>query len=130
MKKFFASILILLYFASTSGATVYMHYCMGRLVDVTLQQSAKQTCSKCGMVKNPQSNKDCCKDKQQQVKIEKEHQKTETVFQPLVPIAPVTAYTEGPAVSIYSITEENPTSNAPPRSSGPALFKRNCVFRI
>lgn len=130
MKKFFAAILTLLYFASTSGATVHLHYCMDKLVDAKLWSSNKEACSKCGMVKSPKSDNDCCKEKQQQVKVEKEHQKTETEFQTLHPVAPLPSYGELTTVSLSSITEENPTSNAPPRSCGPALYKRNCVFRI
>lgn len=82
------------------------------------------------MEKSEQSGNDCCKEEQKQIKIEKEHQKTETVFQPLVPQALLSSFVDKPTVSISSITEENPTGNAPPRSNGPALFKRNCVFRI
>lgn len=130
MKKVFTVILALLYLATTSGATVHLHYCMGKLVDKNLWHEETDSCSQCGMEKSSGAGNDCCKDEQQQVKVEKEHQKTETVFQSLQLVAPVTVYSELTAASFSSITEENPTSNAPPRSSGPALFKRNCVFRI
>lgn len=130
MKKVFTVILALLYLATTSGATVHLHYCMGKLVDKNLWNQENDSCSKCGMEKSSDSGNDCCKDEQQLVKVEKEHQKTETVFQPLQLVTPVPTYSELTAVSFSSITEENPTSNAPPRGSGLALFKRNCVFRI
>lgn len=130
MKKLFAAILSILYFATTAGATVHLHYCMDKLVEQKLWQEENKSCAKCGMDKSRQSESDCCKEEQKQIKIEKEHQKTEADFQPFVPVAPVFSSTEPSAVSFSSITEENPTSNAPPRSSGPALFKRNCVFRI
>lgn len=103
---------------------------MGKLVEKTLWEEEKDACNKCGMDKSDQSGNDCCKDEQQQVKIEKEHQKTETAFQSLQVAIPVTTYFESIAVSFSSITEENPTSNGPPRNSGPALFKRYCVFLI
>lgn len=82
------------------------------------------------MEKSSKPANDCCKDEKQLVKIEKEHQKTETVFQPLQIEAQVPSYTELTAVTFSSVTEENPTSNAPPLCSNLALFKRNCVFRI
>lgn len=130
MKKVFTLILTVLYLATTSGATIHLHYCMGKLIEKDLWKAEKKACSKCGMEKSSRSGNDCCKDTQQQVKIEKEHQKAETVFQPLQLVSTATSYSEVTVVSFSSITEENPSSNAPPRSSGPALFKRNCVFRI
>lgn len=130
MKKFFTVILALLYLATTSGATIHLHYCMGKLIEKDLWAAGEKSCSKCGMEKSSRSGNDCCKDEQQLVKIEKEHQKTETVFQPLQIVSQLPSYSELTAVTFSSITEENPTSNAPPPGSRLALFKRNCVFRI
>lgn len=130
VKKFFTVILALLYLATTSGATVHLHYCMGKLIEKELWAAEDESCSQCGMEKDSRPGNDCCKDEQQLVKIEKEHQKTETVFQPLQIVSQVPSYTELTPVTFSSITEENPTSNAPPFSNRLALFKRNCVFRI
>lgn len=129
VKKVFAFILALLYFATTIGATVHLHYCMGRLVEVGLHQRTSEACSECGMLIS-QSGNDCCKEKQQQVKIEKEHQKADVDYQPLVPIAPAASFAVLPAVALASLAEKHPTGHAPPRSTAPAIYKRNCVFRI
>lgn len=130
VKKFFAVILSILYFATTSGATVHLHYCMGKLIEKNLWKEEGESCSKCGMEKSQKPGNDCCKEEQKQVKIEKEHNKTETVFHPIVPVVPVSSFSIMPVVTFSSITEENPTGNAPPIINGLALFKRNCIFRI
>src|SRR5258708_39522872 len=73
MKKFFVFILSLVYLTASTGATVHMHYCMGKLVEWGLQQDPKKKdkCSKCGM-KNLANKKGCCKDEQKHIQIEKD----------------------------------------------------------
>lgn len=132
MKKFLILILAFTYFASTSGATVYMHYCMGKIVEWNVTRNEKEKCPHCGMDKSKKSDKDCCKDDHKQLKVTNEHSITETAFQgmQLVASALPVSYFDISAISFSSITEENPTSNAPPQSSSIAIYKRNCVFRI
>lgn len=132
VKKFLTAILALLYFATSTGATVHMHYCMGKLVENKLWHSKAEKCGQCGMTKSPQKDNGCCKDEQKRLKIEKEHKVTETVIPGIeaASLAFPVSYIEGPAIALSSITEENPTSNAPPRSSESPIYKRNCVFRI
>lgn len=132
MKKFLILILTFTYFASTSGATVYMHYCMGKMVEWNVTGSEKEKCPHCGMDKSKKSDKGCCKDEHKQLKVINDHNITETALQGLhvAALALPVSFIEIPAIEFSSVTEENPTSNAPPRSSGIALYKRNCVFRI
>lgn len=132
MKKLLGLILALTYFASTSGATVYLHYCMGQIVEWNVTGSEQETCPNCGMDKSKTSEKDCCKDEHKQLKNTNDHSISETAFQgmQLVASALPVSFIETPAITFSSITEENPTSNAPPQSSGIAIYKRNCVFRI
>ena len=132
MKKFLILILTFTYFASTSGATVYMHYCMGKMVEWNVTGSEKENCPHCGMDKSKKSDKGCCKDEHKQLKVINDHNITETALQVLhvAALALPVSFIEIPAIAFSSITEENPTGNAPPRSSGIAIYKRNCVFRI
>lgn len=131
MKKFLASILAVLYFATTAGATVHLHYCMGKMVEQNLWHEQKKTCSKCGM-ENSQQDNGCCKDEHKQVKVENDHYASAVVFHSmqLASAALPVTFLEIPDIAFSSITEENPTGHAPPRSSGIALYKRICVFRI
>lgn len=132
MKKFFATILAVLYLATTTGATVHLHYCMDKLVEQNLWHSEKEPCSKCGMEKSQQTDKGCCKDEHKRVKVENDHYTSDIAFQAmqLAAIALPVSFIEIPQIAFSSITEENPTGNAPPRSSSIALYKRNGVFRI
>ena len=132
MKKFLVLILALTYFASTSGAMVYMHYCMGKMVEWIVLGNEKEKCPHCGMDKSKKDDKGCCKDEHKQLKVTNHHNITETAFQgiQLLSSALPVSYLEIPGVIVSSITEENPTGNAPPQSSGIAIYKRNCVFRI
>lgn len=51
MKKFLVAILALLYLTTSTGATVHMHYCMGKLIDWGFTHSKKDSCENCGMSK-------------------------------------------------------------------------------
>lgn len=132
MKKFSAVILALLYISTSTGATLHMHYCMGKLADWGLGHSKTDTCGKCGMEKSDSINNGCCKDEHKMIKSETAPKATEVSLQMVQALAsalPV-SYFEPPAIALSSITEENPISNAPPRGIGTAIYKRNCVFRI
>ena len=132
MKKFFATILAILYLATTTGATIHMHYCMDKLVELNLWHSEKDQCNNCGMETSQQADNGCCKDEHKQVKLENDHYKSGVAFQ-AVQSATITLpvdFLQIPLVAFSSVTEENPRSNAPPRSCGLAIYKRNCVFRI
>ena len=131
VKKFFVTILAIMYLATTTGATVHMHYCMGKLEEQNLWHSEKEQCGKCGMDKDLQ-DKSCCKDEHKQVKVENDHFKTQvaSLEMQFAALALPVSFIDVPAIEFSSITEENPTSNAPPRSCGIAIYKRNGVFRI
>lgn len=132
MKKFLTLILTFTYFASTSGATVYMHYCMDKMVEWNVVGNEKEKCPSCGMDKSKKGDNNCCKDEHKHLKVTTDHSITETFFQGLylTALALPVSFIEVPTIALSSITEKNPTSNAPPQSSGIAIYKRNCVFRI
>jgi hypothetical protein len=105
---------------------------MGEMIEKSFWNNAEQQCSKCHMDKDQAEDNGCCSDDYKQVKHEKEHLISESSFKALqlTTLALPVSSLEIPAISFSSITEENPMSNAPPRSSGIAIFIRNCVFRI
>jgi hypothetical protein len=119
MKKFIVAILAFLYISASTGATINLHYCMGKLVDWTALSKDTDKCGKCGMLKSNAKDKGCCKDEHKQINLEKDQKTAENNIQ-LVQLVSVA----------ISISEANPTSNAPPRSSSVAVYIRNCVFRI
>lgn len=132
MKKFLAFILTIFYLASTTGATVHMHYCMGKIVDKSFWHNDDKECSKCGMEKTSEDGNGCCKDEEKQFKIDNEHKITETSFPALqMDVALSTLHFEKPQTFQFtSVIEENPVSNAPPGTASIAIYKRNGVFRI
>ncbi|MBN8787880.1 MAG: hypothetical protein DI535_29795 [Citrobacter freundii] len=132
MKKIFLFILAFTYFASTSGATLHLHYCMGKMVAWSVSDNEEENCPICGSDKGKMVEKGCCKDEHKQLKITNDHSITETAFQGLylMAVALPDSFIDIPAITFSSITEENPTSNAPPYSTGTPIYKRNCVFRI
>ena len=132
MKKFLATILAVLYLATTTGATVHLHYCMDKLFELNLWASEQDECSKCGMETSQQTDNGCCKDEHKQVKLENDHFKSAVAFlaMPLTETALPVHFNEISPVLFSSVSEENPRSHAPPRSCGLAIYKRNCIFRI
>ena len=50
MKKVLAIILAFVYLTSSMGATVHLHYCMGKLASWSLIDHESKNCAECGMV--------------------------------------------------------------------------------
>lgn len=60
MKRILVTILSVLYMISATGATVHLHYCMGKFVGAAFSHEDEEMCGNCGMEKN--ASKGCCKD--------------------------------------------------------------------
>jgi hypothetical protein len=128
MKKLVIIFIAVLYMGAATGATVHLHYCMNKLVSLGLIKKENGKCSRCGM----KEGKDCCcKDEQKLIKLSTDHKTSENTFHLYKLASAIIQYIpEFSFTKLSSVTEENPLSHAPPRSSGVALFIRNCVFRI
>ena len=126
MKKVFATILALLYLATSTGASINIHYCMGKLYSVDLNKT--EECGKCGI----KSGKDgCCKVEYKLIKVKDSHQ---PVSQELVVVHITVCINNiqyNPADIDISLTlQETTKNNSPPPISGSALCILHCVFRI
>lgn len=132
MKKFIVAILAILYLGTSTGATIHMHYCMGKLADWGLGHNKSKTCGECGMDKSDEKDNGCCKDEHKFVKNDNDQKIAEAGFQmmQLVSTAMPLSFFEVPVKHISSITEGNPISHAPPRSSGIAVYILNRTFLI
>jgi len=130
MRKITVIILAFLYFTASSGATMHLHYCMGKLIDWKLSENSKvQKCLNCGMEKVP--HKGCCKDEHKQLKVDDQKPvEANLSLVHLISTAVITPFFELTSVYVPSILEQHPLTNAPPREQGLPLFIRNCVFRI
>lgn len=133
MKKLLVAILAFLYITSSTGATVHVHYCMGKLASWGIGHNDAEKCGKCGMKKSLKTNNGCCKDENKFIKNSTD-QKTNipAAFQliELTSIALPVSFFELPVSAVTILTEENPCSNAPPRSSCVAVYILNCTYRI
>jgi hypothetical protein len=132
MKKVIVAILALLYLGTSTGATIHMHYCMGKLADWGLSHNDDKKCSKCGMLKLNKKDNGCCKDEDKFLKNDTDQKTTDLTIQQvqLISVALPAAFIEYIVVPFSSVTEENPISHAPPRNAGVAVYIRNCVFLI
>jgi hypothetical protein len=132
MKKFIISILAVLYLGLSTGATVHMHFCMGKLIGSSLwHNDTSDLCSKCGMQKKASKNK-CCKDEHKVVKIEQD-QKITIVDENLTDISLIDIIDDNFIINtafVNTLIEEASISNAPPLGVKTPIYIRNCVFRI
>ena len=133
MKKFIATILAILYLSTSMGATIHLHYCMGKLVDWELWHTSNSKCSNCGMEKSRNSiDQGCCKDEFKQIKNDKDQKLTNNFAQlrkSISEVAPICF----PSYSISLpdlFSQDISKANAPPRRCTTPLNIINCVFRI
>lgn len=133
MKKFIVSILTFLYINIATGTSVHLHYCMGELVEWSFWKNETGKCGNCGMDKNSNEEKGCCKDEHKQIKLDKDQKITEPPFKvnQYFSLSFLNAnYFHLPDIYIISDTEEKLVCHAPLRGIGVAVYIRNCIFRI
>jgi hypothetical protein len=138
MKKFLTTILALLYLSASMGATIHLHYCMGKLISWGLIDRDSKNCTFCGMAKDDpamhcQSGmKGCCKDEHRHIKIDKDQKATESGYKFQSPPFDILSTCFGiPRDSYFSAhVVINPNINAPPDLTKVPVFLRNGNFRI
>jgi ribosomal protein L40E len=130
MKKFFVAILAILYLGTSIGATIQLHYCMGRFVEATLSHNKKTICGRCGMEKKPEATKGCCKDEYKQIKIDKDQKPSGSYTQLNVAVVELDPANFNYLIFSSSFSPEIFAKiNAPPLRNT-SLNLLNCVFRI
>lgn len=83
MKKIIVLILTFAYLASVSGATVYIHQCMGKTIAWDIIENEGNNCTKCGMHKNAPN--DCCKDHVKILKVQNDQSLPKINFENFLP---------------------------------------------
>ena len=131
MKKLLVAILAILYMGVSTGATLHLHYCMGRLIGWELWHGKSDACDNCGMKKDA-SKKGCCKDEHKQFKLVNDQKTVEPGIQLMqyTGEAILPGYGILPETRPASVVAVTPVSNSPPRSSTVAIFVLHRVFRI
>lgn len=131
IKRLFVSLLAIAYLFSSIGATMRLHYCMGRLVEWKFGQSTSSTCSGCGMKKKPGSASGCCKDEYRQIKVGKSQKPTDNYIQFGSATAAITQINFGFSIFFSSVSTTNFAKiNAPPSHDSSFLNILHCVYRI
>jgi hypothetical protein len=133
MKKLFITIVSILYLAASTGATMHMHYCMGRLADTGFFEQEGGHCSLCGMEKSGNADNGCCTDQQETIKISIDQQfSTASIFHFEQPFSLLEITETGyqPQLLLVSGDKVPAVSNAPPRSPQVPPYLMNCLFRI
>lgn len=131
MKKFLLSILAFVYLAASTGATVQLHFCMGRLANAGFFK--EDHCGVCGMDKGSNSENGCCKDKKETVKISIDQKySTTSIFNFEQPFTDIVAVFTGfqPHLAVLPNNKVPPVSNAPPRSQAQPVYLLNRNFLI
>lgn len=132
MKKIIVAILALLYITTSTGATIHMHYCMGKLADWSIGHNDSKICGNCGMDKSKEKDNGCCKDEQKRIKLETDHQKAGLVGFINLLSAPA-IFTPVPDLNFkpfLQITESDVQCHAPPDIGNISLYVLHCVFLI
>jgi hypothetical protein len=138
MKKFLTTILALVYLATSTGATIHLHYCMGKLFSWSLVDNDSKNCGECGMPKSGTDSHclsfkgNCCKDTQAHIQLDKDQKASENAyyFSALTIAALPMPEATGPGNYLVSYITGYPTTNAPPDSGKVPVFLRNRSFRI
>jgi len=87
MKKVLAAIFAFLYLSTSMGATIHVHFCMGKPISWGLTDRESKSCLNCGMPANNSgtnsvsTKSNCCHDESQQVKTDKDQKVPQSDFQ-------------------------------------------------
>nr|WP_121271483.1 hypothetical protein [Pedobacter schmidteae] len=132
MRKALLTILAIFYLGVSSGASVHFHYCMGKLVSWGLEKQSRKVCDFCGMPKAESKKKSCCKDVEQQAKVEKSQKASQTIYKfdqlsTAIILPELFVYNQQPIP--VKITREA-LSNAPPDGQQIPVYLKNCTYRI
>ncbi|HVI45656.1 MAG TPA: hypothetical protein VM802_12335 [Chitinophaga sp.] len=129
MKRFLAIFFAMLYTLLTSGFSVNMHYCMGKLASVKLQSAPADMCGKCG---KPTKGMDCCKNEFRFCKVTETHQAAkalQTDFQLSTDLTLPVKVLSAPSLSSRTIPAFRYLHDPPEPPSNP-IFLQNCTFLI
>lgn len=132
MKKVFAAILAILYFATTTGATINFYYCNGERVAHKMVKKEIQGCSKCPVSKKEVAKSDCCQHEQKFVKLVNDQNVADVTFhiQKLISFVSPIIFSDNYNLHYSSLARKFPVNNSPPERSGITICQRNCVFLI
>jgi hypothetical protein len=128
MKKLFIILIMLVYGLSSSGMSVSLHFCCGKLDDVSFSAQKEKSCAKDD---ESFSKKRCCDDKHLEFKLKSDQEPSSKWIQAYkqltTPLITSASY-------IFWQPQHQPVNElatGPPlKTPALPLFIKNCVFRI
>jgi hypothetical protein len=128
MKKAVSAILIVFYFAVSSGVAINLHYCMNRFDSLQLGAVKSEVCGKCGMHTDDANG--CCHDEVKIIKLQDDQQVSNIHFQfsSFIALADIVQpdFTEQ---LFCGISYSSGNNHSPPLNKQDTYLV-NCVFRI
>ncbi len=128
MKKYIIILLMLVYGLPSTGASLHLHFCCGKLDDVSFSITHKSGCTE-----EETDNKVCCNNVALDLKIDADQEPLAKLM-PLPNLVPAITshfYTWQnailPAAAMYTA---NPVHGPPLAGGMLPVYIRNCVFRI
>jgi len=104
------------------GATIHLHYCMGKLASWSLIDHDSKNCEQCGMIKKTADAKgiavktDCCRDEHRQIKSNQDQKSSPAEFFKYTSLFPFPAIQEPAAdnTPVFTVAIAYPNTHAPP----------------
>lgn len=124
--------LAVFYFGTSQGATLYLHYCMGALVQTGIVESESSSCEFCGMDSEEAEEASCCKKETKILKVDDAQKMVPSHFQFEQASAIVLKFIIWDARPIATLIKPVTIalSNAPPQQKAIPVYIHNCTFRI
>jgi hypothetical protein len=125
LKKLLIILLMLVYAFSSTGATIHLHYCCGKLDKVSLSTQHNDDCPK-----QESAQKNCCKSKQVDLKIKADQDllaKWIATHKDLGTTKPTAHYEH---LTPLSLKQLKTFTTGPPLHAVVPLFIQYCVYRI
>lgn len=125
-----AFILLIAYFAVSSGVVVNFHYCMNRLASTELFATESKQCGKCGM--DLHKGKGCCHDEVKVIKMKDDQKVTASLTYdlsaPIVAVFVPSEFITSPFTN--TLTGSDQQNRPPPLLARQDIYLQHCVFRI
>ena len=127
MKKLSIILLMLVYTLSSTGMTINMHYCCGKLDGVTFFPKKERSCK----MGNHLKKSGCCNDKQISSSLTADQQTAaKSVQSTKQTIAAAVCHVGNTSFKDYIVSVDRLARGTPKHIPLIPLFIKNCVFRI
>jgi hypothetical protein len=130
VKKLLAFILLITYFAFSSGVVINYHYCMNQLASAKLFEKESDVCGLCGM--HSTDSEGCCHDEVKVLKAEDDQNTTASIA--FLFKAPVLKLSQASEFLFLPVQNQNEfllaVPHPPPLLTEQDTYLQNRVFRI